>query len=87
MIRRAGAGASAVAAQASRIPSGHPEGYLEAFAQLYSDFADQLEAVRDGRPAASSWLPDVAAGLRGMRFISAAIASSRNDARWQSIGG
>ena len=86
LIRRAGAGASAVAAQASRIPSGHPEGYLEAFAQLYRDFADQLEAVRDGRPAPTSYLPTVADGLRGMRFIGAAIASSHDDARWMRVG-
>ena len=85
LIRRAGAGASAVAGQASRIPSGHPEGYLEAFAQLYRDFADELEAVRDGRPSPDRGLPGAAAGLRGLRFIAAAIASSRNDARWQPL--
>lgn len=85
LIRRAGAGASAVAAHASRIPSGHPEGYLEAFAQLYRDFADQLEAVRDTGSAKWPYLPEVTAGLRGMQFIGAAIASSRDDARWKTI--
>ncbi len=85
VIRCAGAGASAVAAHASRIPSGHPEGYLEAFAQLYRDFADQLEAVRN--PGAAKWscLLNVTAGLRDMQFVSAAIASSRDDARWRTI--
>ena len=85
MIRCAGAGASAVAAHASRIPSGHPEGYLEAFAQLYRDFADQLEAVRN--PGAAKWscLPNVTAGLHDMQFVSAAIASSLDDARWRTI--
>ena len=57
LIRRAGAGASSVAAHASRIPAGHPEGYLEAFAQLYRDVAEQIYARREGREAdaASPW--------------------------------
>ena len=48
LIRRAGAGATPVAAHASRIPAGHPEGYLEAFAQLYRDIAEQIEAHKSG---------------------------------------
>jgi predicted dehydrogenase len=76
LIRRAGAGATA--AHASRLPAGHPEGYLEAFAQLYSDFADQIAAHRDRRPAdpAALLVPGVEAGLDGVRFIAAALDSS-----------
>ena len=87
VIRRAGPGAGPAATHASRIPAGHPEGYLEAFAQLYSDFADQLEALRDGRTpdSASLLVPGIEAGLRGMRFIAAALASSRADARWTPL--
>ena len=86
-IRRAGAGASAVAAHASRIPAGHPEGYLEAFAQLYRDLAEQITAHREGRAPdpASMLVPGIKEGMRGMRFITAAVASSRAGAAWTKI--
>jgi predicted dehydrogenase len=88
LIRRAGAGASAVAAHASRIPSGHPEGYLEAFAQLYRDIAEQIVARREGRKPdpASLLVPGIEDGVRGMRFIAAAVASSQANAAWTAIG-
>ena len=87
LIRRAGAGATPVAAHASRIPAGHPEGYLEAFAQLYRDVADQIEAHKAGRApdAACMLVPGIEAGLRGMRFITAAVASSADGATWQKV--
>ncbi|MBL6080514.1 Gfo/Idh/MocA family oxidoreductase [Belnapia sp. T18] len=88
MIRRGGAGASFIAAQASRIPAGHPEGYLEAFAQLYRDFADQIVAVREGRPPdpMSRLVPGIEEGMRGMRFIEAAVSSGQAGAGWVSLG-
>ena len=82
VIRRAGAGASAIAGHASRIPSGHPEGYLEAFAQLYRDFADRLETGEAG----ATPLPGVIEGVRGLKFITAALTSTRADSRWTEIG-
>ena len=87
-ISRNGPGASAVAGHASRIPAGHPEGYLEAFAQLYRDLAEQVAARLDGRdPAPASLLvPGIEEGLRGMRFIAAAVESSRHDAAWTPVG-
>ena len=87
LIRRNGAGTTPVAVHASRIPAGHPEGYLEAFAQLYRDLADQITAHRAGRkPAPESLLvPGIADGVRGMRFITASVASSRDGARWTTI--
>jgi predicted dehydrogenase len=87
LIRRAGAGADAAAAHASRIPAGHPEGYLEAFAQLYTDLAEQIAAHRDGRTADPSALlvPGIEAGLDGMRFIAAALDSSRRGAGWAQL--
>ncbi len=87
LIRRAGAGADAVAARASRLPAGHPEGYLEAFAQLYADLAEQIAAHRDRRPVdpAALLVPDVAAGLDGMRFIAAALNSSSRAAAWARL--
>jgi len=63
---------------ATRLPGGHPEGYLEAFAVLYSEFADGIEAWKAGRSAPlPSTLPGIAAGVRGMRFIARAIESSQ----------
>ena len=61
---------------ASRTPGGHPEGYLEAFANLYRDFARQL------RGDEGSLLPGIEDGLRGMALIHLAVAASRKDAGW-----
>jgi predicted dehydrogenase len=87
LIRRAGNGASGVAAYASRIPAGHPEGYLEAFAQLYRDLAEQITARIERRAPdpASLLVPGIAEGVRGLRFITAAVASSRNGAAWTKV--
>jgi predicted dehydrogenase len=87
IIRRAGAGASAVAGHASRIPAGHPEGYLEGFAQLYRDLAAQITARLDQRTPDPACLlvPGIEAGLRGMRFINAAVASSAANAAWTAL--
>ena len=87
LIRRAGAGLSLAAAHASRTPAGHPEGYLEAFAQLYRDMAEQITARAEGRSPDPACLlvPGIEAGLRGMRFIDAALRSSAADAAWTSV--
>jgi predicted dehydrogenase len=84
LIRRAGAGAGAVAAHASRVPAGHPEGYLEAFAQLYADLAEQIAAHRERRvpDPASALVPGIADGVEGMKFIAAVLESSRQNAAW-----
>ena len=65
-----------------RLPSGHPEGYIEAFANLYRNFA---RAVRDDVPAASLGVPGIAEALRGMAFIEAAVDSSANDGARRDI--
>ncbi|UAJ11087.1 Gfo/Idh/MocA family protein [Glacieibacterium megasporae] len=64
------------ARRASRTPGGHPEGYLEAFANLYRDFARQL------RGEAGSLVPGIDDGLRGMAFIHLAVTTSRDRAGW-----
>ena len=76
------------AEHATRIPSGHPEGYLEAFAQLYQDAAAQIHAVDAGvaAPADSSWLPTVEDGVAGLRFIDAVLKSDRAGSRWVALG-
>ena len=62
----------------ARTPSGHPEGYIEAFAVLYREFADALAAWRNGEEnPLPATLPGIEAGVRGMRFIERAIESSR----------
>ncbi len=86
-LRRGGPGLGAAATHATRVPGGHPEGYLEAFAQLYRDFADQVQARRNGQtpPPLALQLPDVVDGARGMQFIDAALRSSRNNAAWVAL--
>ena len=64
----------------TRTPAGHPEGYLEAFAVLYREFADSLIAWKQGRGnSLPATLPGIEAGVRGMRFIERVIESSRRE--------
>jgi hypothetical protein len=86
-IARNGAGSLPVAAHASRVPAGHPEGYLEGFAQLYTDFAEQIHARLEDRPADPTALlvPGIADGVEGVRFISAVLASSQNNSAWTAL--
>jgi predicted dehydrogenase len=80
LTRRTGNGYLSPAAQAScRVPAGHPEGYLEAFANLYREFAG---AVRSGGPLPEH-LPSINAGLRGVNFIEQVIASSEAGNEWR----
>jgi predicted dehydrogenase len=78
------AGVGAAAAHATRVPNGHPEGYLEAFAQLYRDAAAQIHAVDAGLPLPEETLslPTVDDGVAGMRFIEAVLESDRGGSRW-----
>jgi hypothetical protein len=87
VIRRNGAGARPVAGRASRIPAGHPEGYLEAFAQLYSDLAEQILARIENRAPdpASLLVPGIDEGVAGMRFIEGVLESSRRNAAWVQL--
>jgi predicted dehydrogenase len=62
-----------------RIPSGHPEGYLEAFATLYSQFA---AIIRGEGSEYEGLLPSMADGIEGMQFITASVKSSQNESRW-----
>jgi len=77
--RHAAAGyLSADARAVTRLPGGHPEGYIEAFAVLYREFADTLKTWRSGEAnALPATLPGIEAGVRGMRFIERAIASNK----------
>ena len=68
----------------TRIPPGHPEGYLEGFANIYTDAAEQIWAAIEGREAdaAAMLTPTVLDGVRGVKFIEAAVESSRKGGVW-----
>ena len=66
----------------SRIPAGHPEGYLEAFATIYKNFATHLMAILKGETIENPDYPTVKDGVRGMKFIYAAVESDANNAAW-----
>jgi len=84
-IRRTGGpGVSEAATAATRLPAGHPEGFLEAFALLYRNFARALEARLEGRDPRSEDLdfPTIDDGVRGMAFIDAVVNSSTRGSVW-----
>lgn len=71
------------ATQRMRLPAGHPEGYLEAMANLYGDYAKAIRGKVEGHTAPG--VPGIEVGLRGMAFIEAAIASHTSDAKWTPL--
>ena len=77
ILTRGGAGLGGGSNQFTRIPPGHPEGYLEGFATIYSDAADLIAGTGDG-----ALLPGIEAGLDGMWFIGACQESSRQNGVW-----
>jgi predicted dehydrogenase len=68
-------------APTTRIPSGHPEGYLEGFANLYREAADAIRAHQAGAPV-DTLVPGIQDGLKGMQFIDACVRSSARNAAW-----
>jgi predicted dehydrogenase len=86
LITRSGSGASESANRMSRIPPGHPEGYLEGFANIYSEVADALQSRIQGTSLDTAVdFPTVDDGVRGVEFIEAAVASSAAGAKWVSL--
>lgn len=86
LLTRGGAGARDAANAVSRTPGGHPEGYLEGFANIYAGAAQAIRAARAGhRAEILDLLPGLEAGLAGMRFIDACVRSSRQDAAWVTL--
>ena len=84
-IYRAGTGyVSSYASHNSRTPAGHPEGYLEAFANLYRNFSLTVRAKMNGEKPKDEWLdfPGVDDGIRGMAFIENVVASGKSDKKW-----
>ncbi|RDL45481.1 gfo/Idh/MocA family oxidoreductase [Marinomonas piezotolerans] len=86
-ITRAGHGAGDEANRLSRVPAGHPEGYLEGFANLYLDIASAIHAIESGASAdtVQGLIPSIDDGVDGMRFITAVLASSASNSAWQPL--
>jgi len=85
-LTRGGSKQSLWAEQATRIPAGHPEGYLEAFAQIYTDAADLILHRRENYPSNNpAPIPNLEDGIACMKFIRAAVRSSQNGGNWEML--
>ena len=87
LVTRGGPGAGPEAAAVTRLPGGHPEGFHDAFANLYRGAFAAIRAHRAGEaiPASAALVPDVTDGARGVRFIEAVIASGRAGGQWAAV--
>lgn len=86
LLTRGGAGAGAAAARISRVPPGHPEGYLEGFANIYSEAAEAIRAKRDRRKLSGDVLfPTIEDGVKGVAFVDACVKSSRRNGAWVNV--
>ena len=84
VLTRGGHGLAEAAVSATRTPAGHPEGFLEGFANLYRDIADMIEANRTGK-SVTTLVPDVTDGVKGIRFVEKAVNSSAAGSNWQHL--
>ena len=84
ILTRGGPAVGETAARATRIPAGHPEGFLEGFANLYRDIADMIEAGRTGK-SLTTLVPDVTDGVKGVRFVEKAVSSNAAGSIWQHL--
>ncbi|WP_305986239.1 Gfo/Idh/MocA family protein [Roseibium sp. MMSF_3544] len=84
IVTRGGAGMLDSVAPATRIPPGHPEGYLEGFANLYKDAADVIRAHQAGQDL-PHLVPGISDGLAGVRFVDACVRSSGRNAAWVKL--
>jgi len=73
------------AAQATRLPAGHPEGFIEAFAQIYRDFAADIHRHRAGEGGHRSSVPGLADGVRSLAFIEAVLQSHQRASAWVAL--
>ena len=87
LLRRGGAGSDAAAGRVTRIPAGHPEGYLEGFANLYSDAAELIWAKLEHREPdpGATLVPTVGDGVDGVAFIEAVVGSGRKNGAWVKL--
>ena len=86
ILTRGGPGSGPADARVTRIPPGHPEGYLEGFANVYTDVAHAIRAARTGAPVPKGVMfPTIEDGLKGMAFIEAAVRSSKANGGWVKL--
>lgn len=87
ILQRNRPGSGPAAAHASRVPGGHPEGYLEGFAQIYRDTADIIHARLEKRspPREAASVPTIADGMRGVRFIHGVVESGCRNSAWVEL--
>ncbi|NRA37548.1 MAG: gfo/Idh/MocA family oxidoreductase, partial [Planctomycetes bacterium] len=87
IVRTGGPNLSEAANYNTRIPAGHPEGFLEAFANLYRNFADTVLARIEGGTAdpLAADFPKIEDAVRGMRFLETVIQSANSDTKWHSF--
>ena len=86
LITRGGAGSGPAAGRVTRVPPGHPEGYLEGFANVYTEVARAIKAKRVGKKADKDVaFPGIADGVAGMAFIEACVTSSGKNGKWTKL--
>jgi predicted dehydrogenase len=86
ILTRGGPGSGASAGRVTRIPPGHPEGYLEGFANIYSEVAAAIKAARGGeKPPEGVQFPTIEDGVKGLAFVEAAVGSSKANGRWAKL--
>lgn len=86
LITPGGSGSIEAATRLTRVPPGHPEGYLEGFANIYSEAAAAILARRNGDPVPADVLyPTIEDGMIGMQFIDACVRSSQRNSAWVSF--
>jgi predicted dehydrogenase len=86
IVTRGGPDSGAAAARVTRIPPGHPEGYLEGFANIYSEVAAAIKAARAGKkPPKGVHFPTIDDGVKGLAFIEAAVKSSKANGKWTKL--
>jgi predicted dehydrogenase len=83
IVTRGGPDAGGAAGRMTRIPPGHPEGYLEGFANIYSEIALTIRAAQSGKkPDKAVHFPTIEDGVKGLAFIEAAVKSSKANGKW-----
>ncbi|MBY3346174.1 Gfo/Idh/MocA family protein [Rhizobium laguerreae] len=86
LITRGGAGSGAAAGRVTRVPSGHPEGYLEAFATIYTEAAHAINARKKDKAVDKAVVyPTVDDGVKGVAFVEACVASSKKNGAWVKV--
>jgi predicted dehydrogenase len=87
LITRGGAGSGAASSRMTRVPSGHPEGYLEGFANIYQEAARAIRAARrkGGKPPKDVVYPTIEDGVEGVAFVEACVKSSKKNAAWTKL--